>query len=64
MVALRYRAAALVRLGRLPEARAVVKRVLAVDPDSRASDLQKFPYRNEEAKRRTVEALMEAGLPE
>ena len=33
MVALRYRAAALVRLGRLPEARAVVKRVLAVDPE-------------------------------
>lgn len=59
-----YRAAAHVALGNLERARQLVAEAVAATPDlSVAYVRQKESYRDQEAKRRLIERLEEAGLP-
>jgi adenylate cyclase len=63
-VTLRGRAAALVRLGRLAEARATIAKLLAVQPNSSVSHLRRLGYRDQEMFKNFLDALRIAGLPE
>jgi len=62
---LRFTAASLVELGRLPEARILMRQVNEIQPEYVASALiQRHPYRDLGRRQRIVDALVQAGLPE
>ena len=62
---LRFTAAALVGLGRLEEARDLMKQAVSMQPGHRARDVvERHPYRDLDRRMKIAAALVTAGLPE